>query len=248
MGQYDLVPQDPLRRYLDDLKPLVLDLCPAADRALLAQNLSLLGKTENILAAPVEILSRQGGLAAGGGTLATDALRTEASFPEGASHLRDLSLLIERLGPMLASGPMAALGEPRGGTGAARAGVGARRGRSGGRRTRGRGGRRRSARGERGATRRPSVADSLGGGDGGPHRCRTARRSRQAPEHGGRGPDRRAVPHARPLGSPVVRLGAVDSPRARLSWPRSGPRRRRCAESSRCPRIPRRSAGASARW
>ncbi len=118
MGQYDLVPKDPLRRYLDDLKALVLDLCPAADRALLAQNLSLLGKTENILAAPVEILTRQGGLSAGGGGLATDGLRNEAIFPEGASHLRDLSLLIERLGPLLASSPTALPGEPRGGPGA----------------------------------------------------------------------------------------------------------------------------------
>ena len=37
-------------------------------------------------------------------------------------------------------------------------------------------------------------------------------------------------------------------PSSRLSWRRSGPRRRRCAASSRCPRIPRRSDAASARW
>ncbi len=52
MGQYHLVPKDSLQRYLDDLKPLVLDLCPAADRELLAQNLGRLGKTESMLAAP----------------------------------------------------------------------------------------------------------------------------------------------------------------------------------------------------
>ena len=52
MGQYQLVPQDALQRYLEDLKPLVLELCPAADRALLAQNLGRLGKTDSILSAP----------------------------------------------------------------------------------------------------------------------------------------------------------------------------------------------------
>ena len=102
MGQFHLVPKDPLQRYIDDLKPFVLELCPAADRALLAQNLSRLGNTESILAAPVEILRRQGGLAAGG-SLATSGLKGGDSLPESGSHLRELSLLIERLGPMLAS-------------------------------------------------------------------------------------------------------------------------------------------------
>jgi uncharacterized protein DUF4388 len=117
LGQYHLVPKDALRRYIDDLKPLVLELCPAADRALLSQNLGRLGKTESILAAPVEILRRQGGLPAGGGLTASGS-RSEDSFPESATHLRELSLLIDRLGPVLASGGIAAPGEPGGRRGA----------------------------------------------------------------------------------------------------------------------------------
>jgi hypothetical protein len=117
MGQYQLVPQDALQRYIDDLKPLVLELCPAADRVLLAQNLGRLGKTDSIQSAPVEFVRRQGGLAAGG-TVAASGLRTEDGFPESASHLRELSLLIERLGPVLASAGAAAAPEPGGGHGA----------------------------------------------------------------------------------------------------------------------------------
>ncbi len=113
MGQYQLVPKDSLQRYLDDLKPLVLELCPAADRTLLAQNLGRLGNTESVLSAPVEFLRRQGGLAAGGGPTSS-GLRSEDGLPDTAPHLRELSFLIERLGPMLAAGATSALGEPSG--------------------------------------------------------------------------------------------------------------------------------------
>jgi hypothetical protein len=113
MGQYNLVSKDPLQRYLDELRPLVLALCPLPDRPLLAENLGRLGKTESILAAPVEILRRQGGLAACG-TVVASGLRTDDGFPESASHLRELSHLIERLGPVLASSGTAVPGEPVG--------------------------------------------------------------------------------------------------------------------------------------
>ena len=109
MGQYQLVPKDALLRYLDELEPLVLAICPAADRALLTQNLGRLGKTESILAAPVEILRRQAGLA--GGENVTAGRGDEGLLP-AASHLHELSHLIERLGPLLASGgfPVSAAG------------------------------------------------------------------------------------------------------------------------------------------
>src|ERR1700690_2062824 len=80
MGHYQLVPKDPLQRYIEELKPLVLELCPPADRDLLTRNLARPGTTESILAAPVEILRRQGGLSEGGG-LATTRLRREDTFP-----------------------------------------------------------------------------------------------------------------------------------------------------------------------
>jgi Domain of unknown function (DUF4388) len=101
MGHYELVPKDSLLRYLEELKPLILANCPPADQALLAQNLGRLGSTESILAAPVEILRRQGGLAGGEDVTAS---RGRDGFPAAASHLQELSLLIERLGPLVASG------------------------------------------------------------------------------------------------------------------------------------------------
>lgn len=101
MGHYQLVPKDSLLRYLDELKPLVLATCPPADKALLAQNLGRLGRTESILAPPVEILRRQGGLAGGEDVTAS---RGREGFPAAASHLQELSLLIERLGPLVAPG------------------------------------------------------------------------------------------------------------------------------------------------
>ena len=60
MGQYELVPRDPLRRYLDDLASNLLAFCPPADREILRQNLGRLGQAESVLAAPVEMLHRQG--------------------------------------------------------------------------------------------------------------------------------------------------------------------------------------------
>ena len=144
---------------------------------------------------------------------------------------------------MLASGGTAVPAERGWGPWRGRVGGGARRGGRGRRRPRGRGGRGRSAGGERGATRRPSVADSLGGGDGGPYRCRAARRSRQASKHRSRRPDRRGLSHARPLGSPVVRLGAVRAPRAGSHGREAGPDggdapRRHAARESRGDRPP----------
>jgi len=117
MGQYDLVPKEPLHRYLEELKPLVVELCPAVDRTLLVQNLSRLGKTESVLAAPVEILMRQSTISAGGG-LAASGLGGEADFLQATSQLRELSLLIERLGPLLASNSAAAAPAGSGGPGA----------------------------------------------------------------------------------------------------------------------------------
>ena len=107
MGQYDLVPKEPLHRYLDELKPLVVELCPPVDRALLVQNLGRLGKAESILAAPVEILRRQATISAGGG-LAASGPDGEAGLLQTTSQLREVSLLIERLGPLLASNRMPA--------------------------------------------------------------------------------------------------------------------------------------------
>lgn len=105
MGQYHLVPKDALLRYLEELKPLVVASCPPADQALLTQNLERLGITESVMEAPVEFLRRQAGLAGGEDVSAASG---GGGFSGGASHLHELSLLIERLGPLLAPGGLAA--------------------------------------------------------------------------------------------------------------------------------------------
>ena len=64
LGQYHLVPKELLLRYLDELEPHVMLLCPEVDRHLLAENLGRLGKTESVLP-PVEIPRRHGGLTSG---------------------------------------------------------------------------------------------------------------------------------------------------------------------------------------
>ncbi|MDL2718849.1 MAG: DUF4388 domain-containing protein [Acidobacteriota bacterium] len=130
MGQYQLVPKDSLLRYIEELEPLILASCPPSDRALLTQNLGRLGKTESFLAAPVEILSRQAGLA--GGENATANRGGGEGLPQGASHLHELSHLIERLGPLLASEGMPAPGGGEGGAGGAAARARTSAGRGGG--------------------------------------------------------------------------------------------------------------------
>ncbi len=101
MGQYDLVPRDPLRRYVAELGSRILAFCPPADRDLLRQNLNRLDQAESVLAAPVEMLRRQGTTA--GAPMATKSISAESSMPltpGAASDLRHLSMLIDRLGPL----------------------------------------------------------------------------------------------------------------------------------------------------
>lgn len=107
MGQYDLVPREPLRRYVADLCRSVLGFCPPEDRELLLQNLGRLGQAESVLAAPVEVLHRQG-TTAGAPMAARPAGGEQAAplSPATVSDLRHLSMLLERLGP-LEAGPRA---------------------------------------------------------------------------------------------------------------------------------------------
>ncbi len=107
MGQYELVPRDPLRRYTDDLGQRLLAFCPPADREILRQNLARLGQAESVLAAPVEMLRRQGGT--GGAQAAMKTVSGENAIPlsPGAvSDLKHLSMLLERLGPLDAGGAL----------------------------------------------------------------------------------------------------------------------------------------------
>jgi hypothetical protein len=106
MGQFDLVPRDPLRRYLQDLSQQLLAFCPPADRELLLQNLGRLGQAESVLSAPIEMLHRQGTMA--GAPTVSRPRSGEHGVPMAAntvSDLRHLSMLIERLGPLEAFPP-----------------------------------------------------------------------------------------------------------------------------------------------
>lgn len=106
MGQFDLVPRDPLRRYLQDLSQQLLVFCPPADRDLLRQNLGRLGQAESVLSAPIEMLRRQGTTA--GAPTVTRPVSGEhgvALTANTVSDLRHLSMLLERLGPLDALPP-----------------------------------------------------------------------------------------------------------------------------------------------
>ncbi|HEY3350884.1 MAG TPA: DUF4388 domain-containing protein [Thermoanaerobaculia bacterium] len=106
MGQYELVPRDPLRRFLQDLSQQLLAFCPPADREMLRQNLGRLGQAESVLAAPVEMLHRQGTTA--DAPSAAKRASGEHGVPlssQTVSDLRHLSMLLERLGPLQALPP-----------------------------------------------------------------------------------------------------------------------------------------------
>jgi hypothetical protein len=106
MGQYELVPRDALRRYLDDLGNALLAFCPPVDRDILRQNLGRLGQAESVLAAPVEMLRRQGGT---GAAPTLKSVSGENALPLSAgtvSDLKHLSMLLERLGPLDTGGAL----------------------------------------------------------------------------------------------------------------------------------------------
>ncbi len=110
MSEFKLVPHEPMNAYLGQLKPIVMTLCPAEDREILAQNLSRLGEatTTSASVSPVQQVHRQmesttvaGGRraspsdpdaetaagASAAGTVSGDALR----------GLKRVSLFLERL-------------------------------------------------------------------------------------------------------------------------------------------------------
>ncbi len=111
MCEFKLVPQEPMNAYLGQLKPIVMSICPAEDRELLAQNLSRLGESTSTSSAvsPVQNIHRQmessthaSSRRASAGETASPAggSATAASAADGTEALRGLkrvSLLLERL-------------------------------------------------------------------------------------------------------------------------------------------------------
>lgn len=105
MGEFKLVAREPLEAYLDQLKAVILALCPDEDKAMLLENLGRLGETAGggVGISQVQTIHRQaptegsrGGpsasaSAAGGGLRGGDAAAASAEA------LRRFSVLLERL-------------------------------------------------------------------------------------------------------------------------------------------------------
>ena len=100
MGEFRLVPREPLEAYLGQLKQVVLALCPDEDRAMLLENLARLGET-SAGASPVQTIFRQAPTE--GGPRASASAAAGAMAPRGdtaaasAEALRRFSVLLERL-------------------------------------------------------------------------------------------------------------------------------------------------------
>ena len=101
VGDFRLIPEVALAAYLQQLKVLLLEFCPEADRELLRANLDRLGESSAGPPPPVEILHRQPGGEVGGmgaaplaATAAAPAVPMSAEIARG---MRRFTLLLERL-------------------------------------------------------------------------------------------------------------------------------------------------------
>ncbi len=103
MSEFKLVPREPLSAYLGQLKEVVMAICPAEDREVLAENLSRLGEqTTTAGISPVQQIHRQAPTE--GSSLALASARrggeegeAGASAGEALRGLKRLGLLLERL-------------------------------------------------------------------------------------------------------------------------------------------------------
>jgi hypothetical protein len=103
MAEFRLVPREPLEVYLAGLRPLILQLCPAEDRAMLIENLGRLGEAPATISQAQNIFRQAPAAGAGPRASASAA----AGGPEGASPsggsavspdaLHRFSLVLERL-------------------------------------------------------------------------------------------------------------------------------------------------------
>jgi hypothetical protein len=105
VGEFKLVPSEPLEHFLEDLKSAVVAICPEADRELLRGNLARLGESRTSVTPPVAILHRQIGTEqplASGETEPPAPLGSPASdqlpgAEEGLRAKRRLAVLLQRL-------------------------------------------------------------------------------------------------------------------------------------------------------
>ncbi len=109
LGEYNLVQKEELARYLGDLAQILLAYCPEEDRPALQENLARLGQAQDsILAAPVEVLRRQG--------LGSEAAKQAAPLVQQVTdadttrRMRRLSILMERLETGILAGAVGGAG------------------------------------------------------------------------------------------------------------------------------------------
>ncbi len=125
IGEFKLVPRQPLEEYLRHLYRSVLALCPQEDHEMLLENLSRLGEQAGTQISPVRTIHRQAPTESGSAATAASAQRAAAgagggepgsSADEAARGLRRFSMLLERLeaqGGLTTGGAAAAPGAPQ---------------------------------------------------------------------------------------------------------------------------------------
>jgi hypothetical protein len=123
MGEFKLVSREPLEAYLNQLKQVVLALCPDEDKAMLLENLARLGEAQGTAAiSQAATIHRQAPSESGrgGGTASAAAaaagMRPGDAAAASAEALRRFSVLLERLE---AQGAMGVASAPAGGGGGA---------------------------------------------------------------------------------------------------------------------------------
>jgi hypothetical protein len=100
MAEFRLVPREPLEAYLAGLRPLIVSLCPAEDRAMLLENLGRLGEAPAMISqaqtifrqAPTEGAGERASASASGAAAAGGS-----GSPVPADTLHRFSLVLERL-------------------------------------------------------------------------------------------------------------------------------------------------------
>lgn len=125
IGEFKLVPRQPLEEYLRHLYRSVLALCPQEDHAMLLENLSRLGEQAGTQISPVRTIHRQAPTESGTAATAASAQRAAAgagggepgaAADEAVRGLRRFSMLLERLeaqGGLSTGGGAAAPGAPQ---------------------------------------------------------------------------------------------------------------------------------------
>ncbi|MEO8216826.1 MAG: DUF4388 domain-containing protein [Acidobacteriota bacterium] len=105
LGEYDLLPREPLRRFVLEISRIVLPYCPAEDRELLRSNLQRLGETDAVLSTTPEFLYRQIGASeaplasrVAAGLEGTESVAGDVTLSSDVARgLRSFALLVDRL-------------------------------------------------------------------------------------------------------------------------------------------------------